>query len=149
MAHNPRLSTYLNDHLAGSAAVIDLLTNVAASYAGTDVQRFASELAAEVTADRGELEGLMLLEGERSARRQAAGGSRKARHLKLRVDDPAAGALRLLEAVEAISLGVEGSASVLLLRRRRRCARTRRDRLRAVDPPLSRTTPQRIEGGVP
>lgn len=104
------IATYLNDHLAGSVVALELLESLEAAHAGTDVERVASELRIDVAADRGELEALMgrLQVGESRTRKASAWLGEKMTELKLRLDDPAGGALRLLEALEAVSLGIEG-----------------------------------------
>jgi len=104
------IATYLKDHLAGSTVALELLEHLEAAHAGTDVGRFAAELRADVAADRRELEGLMesLQIKESRTRKASAWLSEKMTELKLRLDDPADGALRLLEALEAVSLGIEG-----------------------------------------
>lgn len=107
---NEHIATYLNDHLAGSVVAIELLEHLEAAHAGTDVGRFAAELRADVSADRRELEALMesLHVAESRTRKASAWLSEKMTELKLRLDDPGDGALRLLEALEAVSLGIEG-----------------------------------------
>lgn len=109
MAHK-HLATYLNDHLAGSSAALEMLEVLASAYAGSDVERFARELHDEILEDRLELEGLMArLQISQSPPRKAVGWiSEKLAQLKLRIDDPAGGAFRLFEATEAISTGIEG-----------------------------------------
>lgn len=104
------LATYLNDHLAGSVAALELLEHLEEAHAGTDVGRFAAELRADVAADRKELEAVMerLHAGKSRTRRASAWLAEKATELKLRLDDPSGGALRLLEALEALALGIEG-----------------------------------------
>jgi hypothetical protein len=104
------IATYLNDHLAGSVVALELLEHLEAAHAGADVGRFAAELRADVSADRRQLEALMesLQVAESRTRKASAWLSEKMTELKLRLDDPADGALRLLEALEAVSLGIEG-----------------------------------------
>jgi len=104
------IATYLNDHLAGSTAALELLEHLEASHAGTEVARFAAELRAEVAADRGELERLMerLEVSESRTRKATAWLAEKGSELKLRWDDLTGGALRLLEALDALSIGIEG-----------------------------------------
>ena len=65
-------------------------------------------------ADRHTLKALMdRLEVGESRMRKAAGWlGEKVTELKLRLDDPAGGALRLLESMEALSLGIEGKRSL-------------------------------------
>src|SRR5262245_26657022 len=99
------LATYLNDHLAGSEAALELLEHLEQAHAGTPTAGFAARLRADIVADRGELEALM---GRAQAapsrpRKAAAWLAEKVTELKLRLDDPAGGALRLLEVLEAVS----------------------------------------------
>jgi hypothetical protein len=108
------IGTYLNDHLAGSEVALELLKHVEAAQDGTDLGRFCAALRGEITADRRELEGLMarLDLPESRARKASAWLTEKLTGWKLRVDDPAGGPLRLLEAIEAVSLGIEGKRSL-------------------------------------
>lgn len=55
----PHLATYLNDHLAGSVAALDLLAHLEKTHAGSTVGDFAAGLRGEIAADRDELESLM------------------------------------------------------------------------------------------
>jgi len=109
MSHE-HIATYLNDHLAGSSVAIELLEHLESAHKGTDVERFAAELRADIAADRLELEALMgrLQIAESRTRKAAAWLSEKVTEIKLRLDDSGDGLLRLLEAFEALSLGIEG-----------------------------------------
>src|SRR5579884_562114 len=104
------VATYLNDHLAGSEVALELLEHLEQARAGTPVGRFAAELRAEIMADRRELEALMgrLQVGVSRLRKATAWVSEKAARLKLRLDDPSAGPFRLLEILDAVSIGIEG-----------------------------------------
>lgn len=104
------LATYLNDHLAGSTSALELLGHLEKSHAGTDTGRFVAALRADIEADQRELEGLIARLGVAASapRKAAAWLAEKGAELKLRLDDSAGGALRLLEALEALSLGIEG-----------------------------------------
>jgi hypothetical protein len=108
------IATYLNDHLAGSGAALELLEHLETEHAGTDLERFAAELRADVEADRQELEAIMdRLQITESRTRKATGWlAEKASRLKLRLDDLTDGALRLHETLEALSLGIEGKRSL-------------------------------------
>jgi hypothetical protein len=110
------IATYLNDHLAGSAVALELLEHLEAAYVGTDVGQLAAELRADVAMDRQELEKLMsrLHVGESRTRKAMAWLTEKVTEIKLRLEDPAGGALHLLEALEALSLGIEGKRSLWL-----------------------------------
>jgi hypothetical protein len=107
---NEALATYLNDHLAGAVAALELLEQLESERAGSDEARSLARVRNEIEADRQELEGLMDQLGvARSAPRQATAWlTEKISELKLFIDDPGHGALRRLEALEAISLGIEG-----------------------------------------
>ncbi|HEX5760588.1 MAG TPA: hypothetical protein VF121_15485 [Thermoanaerobaculia bacterium] len=108
------IATYLNDHLAGSVVALELLEHLETAHAGTEVGRLAAEVRAEVEADSQVLESIMdRLEVARSrTRRAAAWLGEKAAELKLRLDDPTGGSLRLFESLEALSLGIEGKRSL-------------------------------------
>ena len=100
--------------------MLELLSHVASAYAGTDAEALAAELRGEVTADRKELEKLMeALEISQSATRKASAWvGEKLGVLKLKVDDLKAGALRLLEATDAMSVGIEGKRLLWVALRR-------------------------------
>jgi hypothetical protein len=104
------LATYLNDHLAGSVTLIELLEHIRSSYPGVEAGRLAEWLNTEVTEDRRDLERLMQTLGVSQSvpRKASAWMAEKLAQLKLRLDDKSGGPLHLLEAMEAASLGIEG-----------------------------------------
>lgn len=114
MMAGEHIATYLNDHLAGAAGALELLEHLETAYAGTQAGRLAAELRVDVEADRQTLESLMdRLQVARSrARKAAAWLGDKVAELKLRLDDPTGGSLRLFESLEALSLGIEGKRSL-------------------------------------
>lgn len=107
---NEHIATYLNDHLAGSTAAVELLEHLEAAHGEGGVGQAAAELRAEIEADRQELRAVMgRLEVDESRTRKASGWlASKVTELKLRVDDRSGGALHLFESLEALSLGIEG-----------------------------------------
>jgi hypothetical protein len=109
MAHD-HLATYLNDHLAGAVAALELLEHLEKTHAGTPVAPDLSALRAEIEADRRTLESLMtrLHVTESRPRKAAAWLAERLAWLKLRLDDSGHGAFRLFESLEAVSLGIEG-----------------------------------------
>ena len=109
-----RLATYLNDHLAGAVAALELLEHLEKQYAGTPVERFATGMRVDVEADRKELEALArrLGVGESGARKATAWLAERVARLKLRLDDPDGGPLRLLESVEVLALGIDGKRAL-------------------------------------
>jgi hypothetical protein len=110
------LGTYLNDHLAGSVVALDLLERLEASHDDPKLKRFFRQLHGDVAADRETLEKLMAgLNLDESKMRKASGWlSEKFTELKLRFDDPRGGSLRLFEALELLSLGIEGKRTLWL-----------------------------------
>jgi hypothetical protein len=110
------IATYLNDHLAGSVVAVELMENLEAVYADTPVAEFIAKLHADIEADRQELKDLMdrLHVSESTARKASAWLTEKLTELKLRLDDPTRGDLRLFESLEALSLGIEGKRCLWL-----------------------------------
>lgn len=111
---NEHLSTYLNDHLAGSTSAVELLEHLESAHAKTPLGLFAAELRVEVEADRGELRSIMerLDIGESAVRKASGWIGGKAAEVKLRLEDWAGGELHLLESMEVLSLGIEGKRSL-------------------------------------
>jgi hypothetical protein len=105
---NRQLHIYLNDHLAGSGMILQVLEFLERSPIGKSSAIPLHELRKEIEADRQELESLMAqLDVDKSATRQAMGWlGEKLSELKLRIDGPAE--LNLLEALDTVSLGIEG-----------------------------------------
>lgn len=113
MAHE-HLATYLNDHVAGSVTLLELLEHLESAYADTAVQSFVKSLRHDVEADRGVLDDLMarLQIPQSTLRKASAWLGEKLAQLKLKLDDTPGGQLRLLEAMEVASLGIEGKHSL-------------------------------------
>jgi hypothetical protein len=114
MMSDKPISTYLNDHLAGATAALQLLEYLEAAHDGTPRERFFVELRADVAADRQELEVLMAgLHVSQSRTRKATSWlAEKVTELKLRLDDPAGGTLRIFEAIEAVAVGIDGKRAL-------------------------------------
>ncbi|MDQ2654540.1 MAG: hypothetical protein M3Z20_16030 [Chloroflexota bacterium] len=107
MQANERLAIYLNDHLAGSVIALEMLEDLA------DEPELA-EMRREIQADREVLERLLSRTGaEISQPRQAAAWlTEKLGDVKLYLDDPDQGALRRLEMLETIAMGIFGKESL-------------------------------------
>ena len=110
----PHLAVYLNDHLAGSQGALDLMQRLAEDEEHTWVNDTVAEVRAEVAEERAQLEALMdRLQIDKSRSRQVTGWfAEKAAQLKLRIDDPSDGDLRLFESLEAITLGLTGKLAL-------------------------------------
>lgn len=111
---NEQIATYLNDHLAGAEAALELLEFIKAEQAGAGVESLIAELRADIFADRQELEVLMmrLAISPSRTRRATAWLGEKITEIKLHLDDLGGGPLRLLEALEALALGIHGKWSL-------------------------------------
>ena len=108
------LATYLNDHLAGAVAALELLEQLEAAQEGTPLEGFLIALQADIAADLEELAALMKRLGvaESRTRKASAWFAGKMTELKLRLDDRSGGDLHLFESLEALSLGIEGKHSL-------------------------------------
>jgi hypothetical protein len=104
----------LNDHLAGAVAALEMLELLEQHHDAPELSEFAAKLRTEVAQDRDHLERLMrdANVAVSGARRAAAWISEKAAELKLRVDDPGGGPLRIFELLEAVSLGIDGKRAL-------------------------------------
>jgi hypothetical protein len=106
------LATYLNDHLAGSVAAVDILEQLEKSQS-----ELASQFAAlrmDIESDRADLKSLMnrLQIAESWPRKAAAWSAAKMTAIKLRLEDEAGGSLRSLELIEAVALGIDGKLAL-------------------------------------
>jgi hypothetical protein len=108
------LATYLNDHLAGATAGRELVHRAARSNEGTPLGAFLRELAAEVEADRGVLEGIMsrLDVGQDRLKLGAAWLAEKVGRLKLNGQLIGYSPLSRLLELEALALGVHGKLAM-------------------------------------
>jgi hypothetical protein len=108
------LITYLNDHLAGSVAALELLDHLIRLQPGTAGERALAAVRTEVEEDQQTLQRLLHEVGGKESRvRQAAAWlTEKLGQAKLRLDDPGSGELQLLEALEALALGIQGKAGL-------------------------------------
>jgi hypothetical protein len=108
------LGTYLNDHLAGSVAAIELLGHLRELSKGTERERLFSSLQSEVAEDQKVLKQLLREVGgkESGMRKAAAWLTEKVGEAKLKLDDPGGGELRLLEALETLELGILGKGAL-------------------------------------
>jgi hypothetical protein len=104
------LPTYLNDHLAGAVAAVELLDHLIELHRGSDRRTFYQTVQAEIIEDKKVLQGLLSRSGGRESqvRKAAAWLSEKLGEAKLALDDRVAGQLRTFEALEALALGIQG-----------------------------------------
>jgi hypothetical protein len=107
------LAAYLNDHLAGSVAAIELIERAVSAHKGTPLGRFLLGLQNEIEADQDSLRDLLRRLGAGESRLKQAGAwlSEKASRIKLSGPDEAS-PLALLETLETLALGVQGKLSL-------------------------------------
>ena len=106
------LATYLQDHLAGAAAAIELLEMLRDQHEAESVGDLAAQLVAEVEADRGVLEALARRVAEGSSLLKDATGWLGAKISQLKLGRPPAGTLGTFQALETLALGVLGKLAL-------------------------------------
>jgi hypothetical protein len=108
------LATYLNDHLAGSVAAVELLDHLRGLSKDTGRERLFAGLQSEIKEDQQVLKELLTGLGETQSRvrKAAAWLTEKLGEAKLKLDDPGSGELRLLEALETLELGILGKLAL-------------------------------------
>ena len=105
------LTHYMNDHLGGSMTGVQLARTIRDSCEGTDLGALAAKLAEEIEEDRDALKEMIEALGDSPSAVKQAGGwitEKGTVLLKARGDD----AISRLTLIEALSLGVEGKASL-------------------------------------
>jgi hypothetical protein len=113
MARNP-LSIYLQDHLAGATAGVNLAHRCAQHTAGTDAGSALAQVATEIEADRDTLGRLLMHVGVRPSglknlmARLAERGARLKPNGRLRGD----AAMQRLHELELLSLGIAGKLAL-------------------------------------
>lgn len=114
MADTQPLDVYLNDHLAGSAAAVELVERVRDNNEGTPLAAHMQNLLGAIEADRETLGAVMEALGvARSTPKQVAGKVVETLS-RLRVNERVTGnadVTRLME-LETLSLGIEGKLSL-------------------------------------
>lgn len=108
------LSTYFNDHLAGSVVALELLDYLAETAATSEARQFFTTLRREVTEDQQTLQELLQRMGatESRLRKASAWLTEKFGELKLRFHDAKQDGLQQLEALETLGLGILGKLAL-------------------------------------
>jgi hypothetical protein len=105
------LSVYLNDHLAGASAALELLDELRRM---PELEASAEGLHTGISEDRRTLQALMAQTGiaQSAVRQTTAWIAERLAETKAAFDDRANGSLRRLEFLEALSLGMEGKRAL-------------------------------------
>jgi hypothetical protein len=116
MASDEALTAYLNDHLAGSAAGVELAEKLRDNNQGTELGRAMVALHHDISEDRDTLQSLLgQLELDRHAVKEAAGWMlEKVSRLRLNPALTGSAELTRLMETEALSLGIEGKLAMWL-----------------------------------
>lgn len=109
-----QVATYLNDHLAGSVAAIEILEYLERMHHGTTEEHFFTDIRDNVISDQAELEAMMarLGVGASATRKAGAWFASKLTEFKLGIDAAEGGPLRALEAMEILTMGIDGKRSL-------------------------------------
>ena len=103
------LATYLNDHVAGAVAAVELLEHLIESHRGTPLEKFFENLRADVVADLEVLRKLLQRFSKESVIRKAGAWiAEKMARAKIKVAGDKAGELGLVQALEILVLGITG-----------------------------------------
>jgi len=105
-----QLSIYLNDHLAGSVAALELIEHLAKNYPDTSLEGFFGDLHADISADQDVLRDLLntLDAKESGVRKAGAWIAEKFGRMKLGLKEHDVTGTGLLEALEGLVLGISG-----------------------------------------
>ena len=107
---NDNLTSYLNDHLAGSVAAIELIDDLIGASKDEFLKQFFAELKREIESDQKVLERLIdnADENESVTRKAAAWFSEKLARAKFKIAGEDLGGLGLVQALEMLALGIRG-----------------------------------------
>jgi hypothetical protein len=107
------LSTYLNDHLAGSVGAIEMVERAITENAGNLLGRRLEEILKEIKKDQAVLQGLIAQVGSKEDPLKKAGAwlAEKVGRMKLGgTGDP--GELARLEVLETLAMGIHGKRAL-------------------------------------
>jgi hypothetical protein len=111
---NNNLTVYLNDHLAGSVAALELIDDLVGALKDEPLKQFLAGLKRDIESDQKVLEGLIACanESESVVRKTAAWISEKAARAKFKIAGEDFGGLGLVQALEMLALGIRGKESL-------------------------------------
>lgn len=104
------LSSYLNDHLAGSVGALELLDRLIEVYQGKPLEGFFKDLRSEIDADQETLKELIESLGEKESAVRKAGAwiAEKLSRAKIRLSETREEEMGLFLALEGLVLGING-----------------------------------------
>jgi hypothetical protein len=107
---NDNLAMYLDDHLAGSVAAIEMIEHLIKIHEGKPIEQFCEELCADINSDQNQLRELMrsLEVKESSVRKVGAWVAEKFSRPKFGLRSEGTNEVGFLQALEALVLGIKG-----------------------------------------
>jgi hypothetical protein len=111
---NENLTTYLKDHHAGSVAALELVDHLIETFEGRSLEQFFRNLRKEIDVDQGSLQELIKKVGakESAVRKAGAWLVEKFARMKVRVNDSGKDQMGLLDALEALLIGITGKEAL-------------------------------------
>jgi hypothetical protein len=108
------LTTYLNDHHAGSVGALELLDHLIETFKTKPLAQFFEDLRSDIEADKQTLKDLIDKIGaeESSAKKAGAWLAEKFSRAKIRVSNSEEDQLGSLQALEALVLGISGKRAL-------------------------------------
>ena len=108
------LTSYLNDHLAGSVGALELLDRLIDTYEGKPLGAFFRELRSDIRDDQEKLQELIQQMGadESAVRKAGAWLVEKISRVKMPVSESSDDEMGLFLALEALALGILGKRSL-------------------------------------
>jgi hypothetical protein len=106
------LATYLENHLAGAAAAIDVLGAIRDQHAGELLGQFAIGMLAEVEADNAVLKSLAAKTGGGSSSLKGVSAWVAEKVSRLKLKRGASDGLGTFEALEFLALGIQGKLAL-------------------------------------
>jgi len=104
------LHTYLNDHLAGSVAALELIEYLTEKFPGTELESFLADLYKQIEADQQVLRDLLeaFEKNESTIRKAGAWMAEKFGRAKFGLETHDVSGVGLLEALDGLVLGITG-----------------------------------------
>jgi hypothetical protein len=106
------LGVYLNDHLAGSVAALEMVDRAVEDNAGMPVAAALAEVATAIREDQQVLRDLLRGLGVAESPLKKAGAWLAEKAGRLKLGDTGEAALHRLELLEALSLGIQGKLAL-------------------------------------
>lgn len=106
------LGTYLNDHLAGSVAAVEMVERAIEENAGTPLAAALRELLVAIREDQDVLRRLLARLDVRESQVKKAGAWLAEKAGRLKLGDTGEAALHRLEMLEALALGIQGKLAL-------------------------------------